>query len=109
MKFSEYIQYDGIGLAQLVQNKEVQAHELLEIAIQRAEQVNPKINAIVIPIYEHALKIPKIMRMAPFQVYHFYSKIYIKNMRVSQPHLVLKHLKMLNILLKKTQKSSIAG
>ena len=56
MKFSEYIQYDGIGLAQLVQNKEVQAHELLEIAIQRAEQVNPKINAIVIPIYEQALK-----------------------------------------------------
>lgn len=56
MKFSEYIQYDGIGLANLVKNKEIQSHELLELAIQRAEQVNPKINAIVIPIYEQALK-----------------------------------------------------
>ncbi|MCU4492482.1 amidase [Acinetobacter guillouiae] len=66
MKFSEYIQYDGIGLAQLVQNKEVQAHELLEIAIQRAEQVNPKINAIVIPIYEHALKNTQNYANGPF-------------------------------------------
>ncbi|MCX5467412.1 amidase [Acinetobacter nematophilus] len=56
MKYSEYIQYDGIGLAQLVQSKQIQAHELLEIAIQRAEQVNPKINAIVIPMYEQAMK-----------------------------------------------------
>lgn len=56
MKYSEYIQYDGIGLAQLVQSKQIQAHELLEIAIQRAEQVNPKINAIVIPMYEQAIK-----------------------------------------------------
>ena len=55
MKFNEYIQYDGIGLANLVKNKEIQSHELLEVAIGRAEQVNPKINAIVIPIYEHAL------------------------------------------------------
>lgn len=66
MKFSEYIQYDGIGLAQLVQNKEVQAHELLEIAIQRAEQVNPKINAIVIPIYEQALKNTQNYATGPF-------------------------------------------
>ena len=56
MKYSEYIQYDGIGLAQLVQSRQIQAHELLEIAIQRAEQVNPKINAIVIPMYEQAMK-----------------------------------------------------
>jgi amidase len=56
MKYSEYIQYDGIGLAQLVQNKQIQAHELLEIAIQRAELTNPKINAIVIPMYEQAVK-----------------------------------------------------
>ena len=66
MKFSEYIQYDGIGLAQLVQNKEIQAHELLEIAIQRAEQVNPKINAIVIPIYEQALKNTQNYATGPF-------------------------------------------
>lgn len=56
MKFSEYVQYDGLGLAKLIQNKEVQAKELLQVAMQRAENVNPKINAIVIPMYEHAIE-----------------------------------------------------
>ena len=56
MKFSEYVQYDGLGLAKLIQNKEVQAKELLQLAMQRAENVNPKINAIVIPMYEHAIE-----------------------------------------------------
>ena len=46
MKYSEYIQYDGIGLAQLVQSRQIQAHELLEIAIQRYVQFNHKINAV---------------------------------------------------------------
>ena len=54
MKFSEYVQYDGLGLAQLVKSKQVTAQELLETAHARAEQVNPKLNAIVIPMYEHA-------------------------------------------------------
>nr|WP_174505835.1 amidase family protein [Acinetobacter sp. Marseille-Q1620] len=54
MKYSEYLQYDGLGLAELVKNKEIQAHELLEIAIQRTEKINPKLNAIVIPMYEQA-------------------------------------------------------
>ena len=40
MKFSEYVQYDGLGLAALVQQKQVQAHELLDIAIERAKKVN---------------------------------------------------------------------
>ena len=66
MKFSEYIQYDGIGLAQLVQNKEIQAHELLEIAIQRAELTHPQINAIVIPMYEQAVKNVKNHANGPF-------------------------------------------
>lgn len=56
MKFSEYVQYDGLGLAALVQKKQVQAHELLDIAIERAKKVNPHINAIVIPMYEQALE-----------------------------------------------------
>ena len=56
MKFSEYVHYDGIGLAELVRNKQVQTHELLELAILRAEKVNPKLNAIVIPLYEQARK-----------------------------------------------------
>ncbi|QER39784.1 amidase [Acinetobacter suaedae] len=54
MKFSEYVQYDGLGLAQLVKNKEIQTIELLELALARSTQVNPKLNAIIIPMYEQA-------------------------------------------------------
>jgi len=54
MKFAEYIQYDGLGLAKLIQQKQIQAHELLELAIQRTNIVNPQINAIVISMYEQA-------------------------------------------------------
>ncbi len=54
MKFSEYVQYDGLGLAQLVHQKQIQAHELLELAIARSEAVNPKLNAITIPTFEQA-------------------------------------------------------
>ena len=59
MKFSEYIQHDGIGLANLVKTKQIQASELLETAITRAETVNPKINAIVIKMHEQAEKTAK--------------------------------------------------
>lgn len=45
MKLNEYIHYDGLGLAQLIEKKEVQPIELLELALQRSDQVNPKLNA----------------------------------------------------------------
>lgn len=54
MNFSEYVQYDGLGLAALVKNKEIHASELLKIALERNEKVNPKLNAIIIPMYEQA-------------------------------------------------------
>lgn len=54
MKFEEYRKFDAIGLAELIRKKEVSAAELLEIAMNRAEQVNGKINAIVTPLYELA-------------------------------------------------------
>lgn len=50
----EYLQYDGLGLAQLVKTRQVSAAELLETAISRAEQVDPKLNAITIPMYDEA-------------------------------------------------------
>ncbi|TCM64479.1 amidase [Acinetobacter calcoaceticus] len=55
MNYSEYSQYDGIGLSNLVQKKHIQAHELLEIAIRRSEEVNPQLNAIVISMHDQAL------------------------------------------------------
>lgn len=54
--FSEYDKYDGLGLAGLVQKKEVKSSELIEEAISRIENLNPKLNAVVTPMYEEALE-----------------------------------------------------
>ncbi len=54
MNFEEYRKYDAIGLAELIRKGEVQASELLEIAIHRAEAVNPELNGMIIPLYEKA-------------------------------------------------------
>lgn len=56
MKFEDYVRHDGLGLAQLVASKQVSAAELLDTAIARAESVNPKLNAIIRPLYERARK-----------------------------------------------------
>ena len=50
--FKEYGDYDATGLAGLVARGEVKPAELLEAAIARAEAVNPKLNAINIPMLE---------------------------------------------------------
>lgn len=54
MGFAEYDRYDGLGLAALVAEGEVTASELLEEAIARAERVNPRLNAIVLKMYDDA-------------------------------------------------------
>ncbi|MBX3485753.1 amidase [Phenylobacterium sp.] len=46
MRFEEYRKHDAVGLAALVAKGEVTAGELLETALARAAEVNPKINAI---------------------------------------------------------------
>lgn len=47
MDFAEYRRHDGIGLADLVADGEVTPAELLTAARERADAVNPSINAIV--------------------------------------------------------------
>jgi len=54
LPFDEYAKYDALGLADLVRRGEVSPEELLEAAIQRTEQVNPTINAVVLEHYEFA-------------------------------------------------------
>jgi amidase len=54
MGFAQYADYDGLGLAELVRNKDVTAAELLEAAIERAERHNGKLNAIVHKAYDMA-------------------------------------------------------
>jgi len=50
----EYDQFDALGLAQLVREKQVSPEELLEAAIARVEHANPAINAVVNRLYDHA-------------------------------------------------------
>jgi amidase len=55
-RFAEYDQFDATGLAQLVRNGEVTAGELLEEAITRTEEINPRINAVIGRMFDQARK-----------------------------------------------------
>lgn len=54
MRFDEYRKHDGTALAGLIAKRGISAGEVLELAIARAEAVNPAINAIVHTQYEQA-------------------------------------------------------
>src|ERR1700736_894591 len=54
MAFKEYGSYDGLGLAELVRKKQVNARELLDEAIARTARVDPQINAVVVKHYDYA-------------------------------------------------------
>jgi len=47
MSFSEYAEYDGTGLAELVRGREIKASELVEEAIARIERHDETLNAVV--------------------------------------------------------------
>jgi fatty acid amide hydrolase len=49
-------QKSAVKLVQLIENKEVSSRETVQHFINRIEEVNPKINAVVIKLYEDALK-----------------------------------------------------
>jgi len=55
-RFREYDKYDALGLAELVRKKKITPAELCDEAINRAEKVNPQINAIIHPMYDYARK-----------------------------------------------------
>ena len=50
--FSQYGEYDGLGLAELVHKKEVEPGQLLEAAINRIETLNPPLNAVINKMYD---------------------------------------------------------
>jgi len=52
--FPEYETYDGLGLATLIRQGQVTSGELLETAIDRIEQLNPSISAVVTFMYDLA-------------------------------------------------------
>jgi Asp-tRNA(Asn)/Glu-tRNA(Gln) amidotransferase A subunit family amidase len=51
---AEYEQHDAVGLAQLVREGRVTPTELLEAAIGQVERINPRVNAVVSKLYDHA-------------------------------------------------------
>ncbi len=50
----DYEDHDAIGLAALVREGEVTPTSLLDAAIEACEKRNPALNAVVIPMFEHA-------------------------------------------------------
>lgn len=53
--FSEYGEYDAMGLADLVKRREVTPLELAAAAIERIERHNPALNAVICKLYDQAL------------------------------------------------------
>jgi amidase len=65
--FAEYDRYDALGLAELVRQGEVTPTELCREAIERIERINPKINAVVTPMYDQGRKsASEFLADAPF-------------------------------------------
>src|SRR5262249_28440571 len=54
ISFQEYVAADATSWAERIRRGEVTAGEVLEVAIQRAEAVNPRINAVAFQLYERA-------------------------------------------------------
>jgi len=52
--FDDYDKYDAVGLGELVETGEMTSSELVETAIDRAEKLNPGLNAIIVKHYERA-------------------------------------------------------
>lgn len=96
--FKEYPRYDGLALADLVARKEVTAGELLECAIARAEAVNPKLNAIVIPAYDFARERAKATLSGPFAGVPFLTKDLFQEVQGVQTAYGCKGLKRANYI-----------
>ncbi|HWE99393.1 MAG TPA: amidase [Caulobacteraceae bacterium] len=56
MSFTDYAQFDGLGLADLVRRREVTPAEVLEAAIDVMERHNGALNAVVYKAYDEARK-----------------------------------------------------
>ena len=54
MNKNEYKNFDAIGLANLVKNREVSPHELLDLAIEITEENESEISALNTRLYEEA-------------------------------------------------------
>ena len=51
---AELIEYDALGLAEMIRDGEIKSSELVEITIERIERINPKVNAVIHKMYDEA-------------------------------------------------------
>lgn len=56
MTFEEYRKHDALGLAALIRKKQISPRNLLDLAIARSNEVNPKLNALVVDDRNQALE-----------------------------------------------------
>lgn len=54
--FEDIKHYDALGLAELIRQRTITTEELLEAVIDQIEAVNPRINAVVVKLYDLARK-----------------------------------------------------
>ncbi|HWA61559.1 MAG TPA: amidase [Caulobacteraceae bacterium] len=54
MNQDDYLEYDATGLAELVRTKAVTPGELLDAALARTVEVNPKVNAVILDLADEA-------------------------------------------------------
>jgi Asp-tRNA(Asn)/Glu-tRNA(Gln) amidotransferase A subunit family amidase len=54
LPIQEYSRFDALGLADLIRRREASPEEVLEAALTRSGEVNGRINAIVVPMFEEA-------------------------------------------------------
>lgn len=66
MELHEYAELDGLALAALVRAGDVEATELVELAIRAIERVDPQLNAVVHRMYERARQQASSPQEGPF-------------------------------------------
>ena len=54
-QFTEYDDFDALGLAELVAKRQVSPVEVVAAAIERIERLNPQLNAVICKLYDGAL------------------------------------------------------
>jgi amidase len=54
MTFDEYAKLDGVGLAALIQGKQVSRLDVVDAAIETIERLNPKLNAVILTAFDAA-------------------------------------------------------
>ena len=61
----EYADFDGLGLAHLVRQRELTPVELVDAAMARVEELNPRLNAVIFSAYEQARQRAKMSLTGP--------------------------------------------